>query len=368
MTAQNKQRKTKSSASGKGARQSKQTKNQSPVDNGAEEKLLSQEEIDTLLSGVDTDALTPPSQADEPETDSVRLYDFTRQQYSENMRLPGLDLLNERFARRFRVGLFNLLRCSVDIHARPIKPQAFSKFMNQLPMPTSMNIVNVRPLNGVAMFVLDAQLVYTLVDLFFGGNGKAVAKAEGRDFTATEIRIVRAFLRQTFTDLSSVWEPVLPLEFRYERFEQNPRFATILNPDELVVESAYSVDLEGAQGLFRILFTASMLEPIQTQLASNYQEAPPNRNDMGEVDHGYLEDIKTDLVARFGTFELTIGEIMSLEPGATFVLDGDSVTTVLASDTVLGTGRAGVKDGNYGVLLEAIENTTIDPVSESPQA
>lgn len=327
------------------------------------ERLLSQDEIDTLLSAIDGEDSGKEADRIEAQEGDIRPYDFTRQ-HQKNMHLPGLELLNERFARRFRIGLLSLLHCAVEIKPTPLRPQTFTQFMNQLPMPTCLNIVNVRPLYGSAMFVFDTQLVYALVDIYFGGSGRASIKTEGRDFTPTEIRVVRAILRQAFTDLSAVWDPISPLRFQYDRFEQNPRFATILGPDELVLESGFTLDVGGSNGAFRILFPLSMLEPVQKLLATTYQEATPEQANETSIHFSSLEGIDTEAVCEFGTLSLTVGQLLSLKPGAIIPLEPMSQPRLKVSGLVIAQGQAGMKDGNLGFRVESMQS--IEPEPRAP--
>lgn len=312
-------------------------------------RVLSQDEVDALLAGMDGGEVTEePGEATYDATE-VRPYDLTSQDRALNIRLPGLDMLNERFARRFRVGLFNLLRCSVDLSARPIRPMTFSEFMNQLPVPTSLNIVNVRPLYGSALFVLDAKLVFSLVDFYFGGGGRLPVKVEGRDFTPTEIRVVRAVLRQAFTDLSSVWNPLSPLRFQYDRSEQNPRFANILTPDEVVIETAFEVDLEGKPGTFYVLLPFSMLDPVLDTLMTGYQ----NTNEEGDETESTklplstLEDVALGVTCEFGTTTISVKRLLSMQPGDILPMPFGGAARLHIEGLPSLLGRPGVKGGNF---------------------
>ncbi|GEM_PF-2931 len=329
-----------------------------------EERLLSQDEIDTLLSAIDGGDIGKETDQIEPQEGDIQPYDLTRQ-HQKNMHFPGLELLNERFARRFRIALLSLLRCAIEIKPTPLRPQTFTQFMNQLPMPTCLNIVNVRPLYGSAMFVFDTQLVYTLVDIYFGGSGRTPIKAEGRDFTPTEIRVVRAILRQAFADLSAVWDPISPLRFQYDRFEQNPRFATILGPDELVLESGFTLNVGGSSGVFRVLFPLTMLEPVQQLLATTYQETIPEQANETSIHLSSLEGIDIEAVCEFGTLSLSVGQLLSLKPGAVIPLEPTSHPQLRISGLVIAQGQAGMKDGNLGFRVESMESIEPEPPAPS---
>ena len=163
--------------------------------------LLSQDEIDVLLHGVEDDDL--PASGDDESDGDVHSYDITSQDRIVRGRMPTLEMINERFARYTRISLFNLLRRSSHVTAGGVQIMKFGEYVHTLFVPTSLNLVKMRPLRGSALFVLDAKLVFKLVDNFFGGDGRH-AKIEGREFTPTEIRIVQKVLEQVFVDLKEL--------------------------------------------------------------------------------------------------------------------------------------------------------------------
>lgn len=329
-----------------------------PGDEG--ERLLSQDEIDTLLFGMDADTDTNAAEPPPPPTDEIQRYDFTKQSAGISaVHLPRLDMLNEHFARRFRLGLFGLLRCSIDVHSEPYQATSFGDFLNNLPTPTSLNIVQARPLYGHTMFVLDANLVYTLVDLYFGGTGKIRQKVEGRDFTHTENRVVRAFLDQAFSDLAAVWKSITPLRFQHERSEQSPRFAAIYDPEEIVVQSTFSIDLEGNVNNFRVMFTVATLDPIKEALVSGYRDSVEDEDAAAPgLSLADLDEIPTEIVGEFSKLKLSVGDLLSLRAGDVLPLSSEPRPVLRAGNMVLGRGRVGTYKGNYALTLDEVESIT----------
>lgn len=168
--------------------------------------LLSQDEIDALLHGVDSGAVDvePP-----PVPGEARTYDFATQERIIRGRLPTLEMINERFARTWRIGLFNLLRRSADLSVRGIDMIRFGEYMHSLQVPTNINLVKMKPLRGTGIVMFEPRLVFTVVDNFFGGNGKYHTRIEGREFTPTEMRVIQLLLKQTFSDFTEAWAPVM---------------------------------------------------------------------------------------------------------------------------------------------------------------
>jgi flagellar motor switch protein FliM len=151
-------------------------------------EVLNQDEIDALLRGVDDGAVPTAPAAEIPG--EVRPFDIATQVRLVRGRMPTLEMINDRFARQFRIGLFNMIRRTPEISVAPVRVQKFSEYTQNLQLPSSLNLIRINPLRGTALLVLDATLVFAIVDNFFGGSGR-YAKIEGREFTMTEGRIIQ---------------------------------------------------------------------------------------------------------------------------------------------------------------------------------
>jgi len=160
--------------------------------------LLSQDEIDALLHGVDGGDVD--TDGDEAFDGVARSFDFTSQDRIVRGRMPTLEMINERFARYFRISMFNMMRRSAEISVAGVQMLKFSEYIHSLFVPTSLNLVKVKPLRGKALCVIDPKLVFVTVDNFFGGTGRH-AKIEGREFTPTEQRVISMMLQDAFHDL-----------------------------------------------------------------------------------------------------------------------------------------------------------------------
>ena len=205
--------------------------------------ILSQDEIDALLTGVDSGDVE--TEIEEPlDPSEAQTYDFTSQDRIVRGRLPTLEMINERFARNFRISLFSFLRRSPTITVSGVQMNKFGEYIHSLFMPSNLNIVKIKPLRGTALFVMNPTLVYSIVDNFFGGSGKYHTKIEGRDFTQTEMQVVMNVLQRIFDDLKKAWAPVMDLEFEHVGSEVNPHFANIVSPSEVVVISTFHVELD----------------------------------------------------------------------------------------------------------------------------
>ncbi len=237
--------------------------------------FLSQEEVDALLKGVTGE--TDEQEADEGAGDGIRPYNLATQERIVRGCMPTMELINERFARYLRIGLFTYMHRNVEVSVGPIKVQKFSEFVRNLVVPTNLNLLTAKPLRGTGLVVLDPNLVFLVVDNLFGGDGRFHTRVEGRDFTLTEQRIIQGLLRVTFEEYAKAWLPVQKLEFEYVRSEMNPQFANIATPSEIVVASSFTLEFGGAQAEMHFCFPYSMLEPIRETLYSTMQRNKYNR-------------------------------------------------------------------------------------------
>jgi flagellar motor switch protein FliM len=315
----------------------------------APEKILEPAEIDALMKGVDSGAVNT-----QPDTvpGEVQNYDFREPKRSLRGRLPALELINERFARSLRISLYNLLHRSADITVKPLRTEAFSAYVGTLPAPSSLNLVKVTPLRGTGLVVLDPGLVFTLVDHFFGGNGRQW-KIEGREFTATEQRIIHMILRSVFADLREAWAPVADIELEFLQSEVNPQFAPIEAPTELVVASSYHIELAGGGGELQVTMPYSMLEPLREILEGglgNTRLEKDPRWSQGLRDE--IEEAEVELRMLLGRTSLTLADLLNLKPADVLPCDFSGKVTLYAEDVPLFRGNFGLSRGLQAVKID----------------
>ena len=278
----------------------------------AVQDLLSQDEIDALLHGVDDD-LVQAETAVEPG--SVKSYDLTSQDRIVRGRMPTLEMINERFARYTRISMFNMLRRSADVAVGGVQVMKFGEYVHSLYVPTSLNLVKIKPLRGTALFILDAKLVFKLVDNFFGGDGRH-AKIEGREFTPTELRVVRMVLEQAFIDLKEAWQAIMEVNFEYINSEVNPAMANIVGPSEAIVVSTFHIELDGGGGDLHVTMPYSMIEPVREMLDAGFQ------SDLDDQDERWSKalredvlDVSVPLSATVARRQLRLRDILHMQPG-----------------------------------------------------
>ncbi|MEI6896438.1 MAG: flagellar motor switch protein FliM [Psychromonas sp.] len=317
--------------------------------------LLSQDEIDALLHGVDDvedDVVeSEDDSSGKGNNEPVLHFDFSSQDRIVRGRMPTLELVNERFARHLRISLFNMLRHTAEVSINGVQMLKFGEYVHTLFVPTSLNMVRFRPLKGTALVTMEARLVFILVENFFGGDGRHHAKIEGREFTPTERRIIQMLLKIIFEDYRDAWAPVMQAEFEYLDSEVNPAMANIISPTEVIVVNSFHIELDGGGGDFHIAMPYSMLEPIRELLDAGVQS---DKEDTDQRWNQALEDeimdVKVDFSAQLLQKEMPLRDMMGWQAGD--IIPIDLPETMLVSVEGLPTFRARLGKRNDNLALK----------------
>lgn len=314
--------------------------------------LLSQDEIDALLHGVDDVEEEEVEEAGEGKRRSAIEYDFSSQDRIVRGRMPTLEMVNERFARHMRISLFNMMRRTAEVSINGVQMIKFGEYVHTLFVPTSLNMVRFRPLKGTGLITMEARLVFILVDNFFGGDGRYHAKIEGREFTPTERRIIQMLLKLIFEDYKEAWAPVMDVSFEYIDSEVNPAMANIVSPTEVVVISSFHIELDGGGGDFHIALPYSMLEPIRELLDAGVQSDKED-TDMrwSKALRDEIMDVKVDLSTKMLDVDITLRELMELKAGDIIPIDIPEHITVLVEDLPTYRGKLGRLRENVAVKI-----------------
>jgi flagellar motor switch protein FliM len=312
-------------------------------------EVLKQEEIDALLHGVNSGAVDTEGPAEGGE---ARDYDFATQARIVRGRMPTLEMINERFARQFRISLFNMLRRTPEISVMPVTTPKFSEYVPTLEGPTSLNLVKFSPLSGTALVILEPKLVFTVIDNFFGGTGRH-SKIDGREFTATEMQIIHMLLSQVFSGMKDAWTPVMSIDMEYMNSETNPQFANIVSPTEIVIVSKFHVELEGGGGDVHVTLPYSMIEPIKGVLKAGMQSDRAEKDERwAQSLRDQLEDTEVDLTTVLCQARVTLGQLIDLRPGDVVPCNFDGKATILADGLPLLRGELGQQRGRQVVKVD----------------
>ncbi|OHC69107.1 MAG: flagellar motor switch protein FliM [Rhodocyclales bacterium GWA2_65_20] len=312
--------------------------------------FLSQEEVDALLKGVTGEADEAPA---EEETGGVKNYDLGRQERIVRGRMPTMELINERFARLLRIGLFNYMHRSTEISVGPIRVQKYSEFIRNLVVPTNLNLVTIKPLRGTGLVVFDPNLVFLIVDNMFGGDGRFHTRVEGRDFTPTEQRIIQGMLGVFFSEYQKAWQPVYPIEFEYVRSEMNTQFANIATPSEIVIAVTFTIELSGNSAEMHLCLPYSMVEPIRDVLYSTmHSEQAGSDTRWSSLLARQLQAAEVELVAPLARTSVTLGEIVKLKVGDIIPIAIDEKVNATVDGIPVMECRYGVRSGQYALKVE----------------
>jgi flagellar motor switch protein FliM len=315
--------------------------------------LLSQDEIDALLHGVD-DVEEEEIVEDQAQAEGTSDYDFSSQDRIVRGRMPTLEMVNERFARHMRISLFNMMRRTAEVSINGIQMIKFGEYVHTLFVPTSLNMVRFRPLKGTALITMEARLVFILVDNFFGGDGRYHAKIEGREFTPTERRIVQMLLKIIFEDYKEAWSPVMDVSFEYLDSEVNPSMANIVSPTEVVVISSFHIELDGGGGDFHVALPYSMLEPIRELLDAGVQSDKED-TDMrwSKALRDEIMDVPVELSTKFLEVDLSLQKIMDLKKGDIIPIEMPDHITVLIENLPTYRAQLGRSRDNLALKIES---------------
>lgn len=285
-------------------------------------QVLSQSEVDALLKGISGNEIDEDFDLPDMDDNAVIPYDLTSQDRIIRGRMPTLEIIHDRFVRMFRLTLSSALRRVVDISVRSTELIKFGEFLKTLPVPSSLNLFRMNPLRGNAIMVLETRLVFTLIDIFFGGTGELEVKAEGRDFTPIETKIVKRVVISALEDMQNAWRPVFPVQVSYTRSEINPQFVAIVPHSEVVVVITFDVEMGKAPMTLTVCIPYSLIEPIRSKLDSGFQ------SDQNESDNVWtnrfkdnLDEAEVNLLVELGKTELTVREFLDMKVGDIILID-----------------------------------------------
>ncbi len=321
------------------------------------QQILSQDEVDALLQGI-TGESQKLEQEDAP-TGGIRDYDLASQERIVRGRMPTMEIINERFARNIRIGLFNLIRKSPEVAIGGIKVQKYSAFLREIVVPTNFNIVSVRPLRGSGLIVCDPTLVFAVIDALFGGAGKFHTRIEGRDFSPTEQRVILRLVETIIAEYKKAWTGIYPVEMEYQRSEMQPQFANIATPSEIVVATSFTLEIGETSGTVHFCIPYSTLEPIRDVLYSTMQ------GDSSEPDRRWVKLLKQQiqsadvkLVAELAHASATIEQLLAFKPGDFIELDLNPMIQAKIDGVPVFDCHYGTSSGRYAIKIDRLLTST----------
>lgn len=315
------------------------------------ESFLSQEEVDALLEGVTGESQKLVEEVH--DRGEVRSYNISSQERIVRGRMPTMEIVNERFARNLRVGLFNFIRRSPEISVGPVTVQRYSAFLRELAVPTNFNIVAIRPLRGSGLIVCEPALVFGVIDTLYGGIGKFQARIEGRDFSATEQRVINRLVDVITDEYKKAWKGIYPLELEYQRSEMQPQFANVATPSEIVISTSFQLEIGEITGAIHFCMPYAALEPIRDVLYSSTQ------GDSVEVDKRWVNVLTQEiqaapitLVAELARADTTVEQLMAMKAGDFIELERQSKIQVTIDGVPVFECQYGTHNAKYAIRID----------------
>ncbi|OWQ91273.1 flagellar motor switch protein FliM [Roseateles aquatilis] len=315
------------------------------------QQILSQDEVDALLQGITGES--QKLEAEEVQSGGIREYNLASQERIVRGRMPTMEIINERFARNIRIGLFNFIRKSPEVAIGGIKVQKYSAFLREIVVPTNFNIVSVKPLRGNGLIVCDPTLVFAVIDSLFGGIGKFHTRIEGRDFSATEQRVILRLVEVITQEYHKAWKGIYPLELEYQRSEMQPQFANIATPSEIVVSTSFTLEIGETSGTVYFCIPYSTLEPIRDVLYSTTQgdSNEPDRRWVNLLKH-QIQSAEVELVAELAKAPATVEQLLAFKPGDFIELDLEQIVQAKVDGVPVFDCHYGTSNGKYSIKIE----------------
>lgn len=284
--------------------------------------ILSQEEIDALIRGIQEGEVPvaeepKPPEEKTPEGKPVTKFSFSSiRRMASKMRLPAFEVIHQRLASLARTDLSAALQRIVDLNFLSVDIMEFSWFLANIPVPAAFNLVSIKPLRGLFLMIFEAKLVFGIVDLLLGGLGRSGIKIEGREFTKIEQRLIKRIAELMVKNYEKAWFPIYRVTCEFIRTETHPQFVSIIPPNDLIASVNLEMDLGELTGKVYLGIPYAIIEPIRGKLQAAYQ---PLRL---EVDVEWLKrmrerlfDVPIEITVELGKTKITGRRLLELRRG-----------------------------------------------------
>jgi len=292
------------------------------------EQVLSQNEVNALLEAVSDGKLATGPGSDDAKDQSYERYDLASQDRIIRGRMPGLEMINDRFNRYLQIALSTLLRRVCEVQPEFSGLMKFGEYVNQLIEPTCLNLFKLSPLRGVAIVAIETRFIFSMLNSFFGGrveSDKPVASLETHDFTLIEANIVQKIVRTILAEVERAWHPVHEIKTAFLRTEINPQFIGVVPMSDVVINTQYTVQFENAVGVLSLVIPYSTIEPIRQKLSIS------NQSEEFELDLHWIQRLKEEMLKAevnlrvdLGHGKLSVKELYDLKPGDVLMLNTDA--------------------------------------------
>ncbi len=318
------------------------------------EKVLSQEEMDALLKGVSegsVDTRVAPG-----PTGGTRSYDLSSQERFIPRRIPTLEVIGDEFARMFQMSIGATLQKPVEFKPKPLEILSWADLARKIPSPSNINVIRLDPLKNPALLVIEAKVIYLLLDHLFGGKGQIQTKGEG-GFTRIESRFIQKIVSQIIEDLQKAWQPVYAVKISIIRTEVNPQLASVCVPTEMVIVAPFKLKIHNEEREILFVLPYPTIEPIKDKLYSMFQSEQKDMSQQwGELLHNEVYNCRVSAVAELGMAKLDMEDVTQLTIGDVITLDKSVIEDLelKVEGKIKFLGRPGVYRGNLAFQVTRI--------------
>jgi len=316
------------------------------------DQILTQEEIDALLSAMDSGEVDLEDEA-KSET-GVVAYNLTSQDIMLRDQFSALDEVYDKFATMFAASLSALLQRSMEVEFVSTEMVKYQECISAFSSPTSFTLFTMEPLIGTAMLAIEPRLVYSLIDCMFGGDGKPTERM--REFTLIEQRMIRKFALEVLTNLQQAWKTIDPINIAIKRTEIKPDFVHLSSPNDLMVVIVFAVKESGFSGNLHVCIPYLMLEPIKDKLSSKYLHGKHQEHTWIEQLEMLLQDTPVTIIAELGITTRSIKDLLDLQIDDVLQLNTgpEDLITLTVDHVPKYLGFPGIIKGNRAVEIAAL--------------
>ncbi len=314
-----------------------------------EEALISSDEMEALLEGVESGELAASEGLQAGEAVAV---DLVTQSLGK-VRLPALSRANDRYSQVLRSTLYDLVQKPTEVSFISLDNVKLGDFLDKQLTPTAFGIFNFTQLAGMGMMALGPQLLFCIVSTFFGGEGQQERDDSKVEFSATETRVAQSFIRQALRDLEHAWREMVAVKAVFTGFESNPAMALITDKSDSIIVSNFRADIEGVGGGdFCLALPKAMLEPIIDELsAESRADQPTESPEWQRALRQQMLEVKTETRAVLAKVPTSVRKVARLRVGDVIPIDNPSNVTLTLEGVPFRHASFGESQGKAAVRL-----------------
>lgn len=327
-------------------------------------EILSQQEIDELLKALNDGEISINEINEKDSHKKIEVYDWTKPNKFSKDQIKTLRIIYENFTRSFASYFLGILRVYCQAEVFEVEPQTYREFINSLPNPVILCIIDFRPLKGSVLLVFPPDIAFAIIDRILGGPGKSIEKI--RDFSEIEIVLFERIIRQLLPLMNDAWSNVMQTDFQLNRIETNAQLAQIISPNEAIAIVTLNVHIGELEGLVNFCIPHMPLEPVINQLSTRFWFSSKTTDESTEIESGFLsrqlESTYLHLRVLLGETTITIKEFLELQQGDVIRLDQkvEDDVDILVENKKKFNGHIGLVKNCLAVQITSIERGSSD--------